>query len=165
MAVSVSCRPLTTPSPSWTRSILNLTKTAPWSCSCSATTWLWVSLYNTWFKFGLNFQDKFSPCLYMSTKFSILSSFFFFAAVGDGCRRWGRDWGRRGGAASWGEELNFRKKQTNLNPLFFFLTSHQPKLYVWLCVHIHAQICMFTLHSVCKVQYVCRYIEALKCAH
>ena len=98
----------------------------------------------------------------MPTKSRVLC---LFAAVDVGCAGRGRRW-RRGdgaggaggaegaggaggaggadGAGSW-EKLNFWKKgKKNKKHIF---TSHQPKLCVWLCVHIHAQICMFTLHS------------------
>lgn len=50
----------------------------------------------------------------------------------------------------WTSEKN--KKNT-------FFTSHQPKLCVWLCLHIHAQICMFTLHSQCVKYSMCVQIH------
>lgn len=64
-------------------------------------------------------------------------------------------------------EKNWTELQKEKQDKHTFFTSHQPKLCVyvcvWLCLHIHAQICMFTLHSQC-VKYsmcVCRYLSVL----
>lgn len=56
------------------------------------------------------------------------------------------------GAGSW-REMNFGGKKTNKKHTFF--TSHQPKLCVWLCAHTCTDMYVYTLLTMCKVQYVC----------
>lgn len=180
MVVSVSFRPLMTPLPCWTPSTVTPTKTAPWSCSCSVTIWQWVSLryypavsyahtfcYPSslyWFGFEFHITQqmrlniwnaKVSECALIPITCALLQ-LWMSDAQGEGEGE-GEET-EQAAEKNWTSEKNKKQKHT-------FFTSHQPKLCVWLCVHIHAQICMFTLHSQCVKYSMCVQIHWSVCVN
>lgn len=168
-----------TPLPNWIVSSVTPTKTAPWSCSCSVTIWQWVShlhlpahrpcvlfpltvlssLYSGFVEFRITCQTQLNILDvkgFSCACWCVLIPVFLalFAAVDF---RFMPGWRRGFGTAASRVAPHTRKQKRKI------FTSHQPKLFVWMCLHIHAQICMCTPHSQCVKYSLCVQIHWSVC--